>query len=246
MDKVNNQSSEKTVHKQPKALSSVFLLLTSLGAALLIIGIMFTAFATVAYNRAFFKMEYRLNNTAEKLYLSEAELDKLTEKLVRYFSGKDDSLQTYVVFDGETTEEPFYTEDELSHMADVKVIFANVNLMLITFLTAAAVIFIIVLVFDKKRTRHFKQGSVLGSSIVLLIFIVLGLYAALDFDGAFTVFHKIFFPQGNWTFSTDMVVLLPQTLFFHATIIILCGGIIPAASLFTYGIIKRKPKKNSD
>lgn len=237
------KSPDNTVVKtQSRTLSSLFLFLTTISAILLIVGLVFTTFAAVAYNRAFFRMEYRINNTAEILNLSDTELNKLTDKLVRYFSGKDETLQTYVVFDGEDTAEPFYTEDELSHMADVKIMFTNVNRILVVSLVTSAVIFIAVLLLDKKRTRHFKLGSLFGSSFVLLLFIVLGLWAAIDFNGAFEIFHMLFFPQGNWSFTTDMILLLPQTLFFHATIIIICGGFVSAASLFTYGIIKIKPK----
>lgn len=224
-------------------LSFLYISLVSCGAALLVVGIMFSTFAAVAYNRAFFRMEYRLNDTAKALKLSDTELERLTDKLVRYFSGRDDSLQTYVTFSGDSEPEPFYSEDELSHMADVKVIFAAVNRMTVACIFIPAIILIAVLLLDKRKARHLELGSLIGSAFILLFFIALGLYVAVDFEGGFVVFHKIFFPQGNWSFSSDMIILLPETLFLHATIIILCGGIVPAVALLTFGAVKRKKQK---
>lgn len=58
----------------------------------------------------------------------------------------------------------------------------------------------------------------------LWLFLLIALLAALDFDGAFTVFHSIFFPgKDNWLFDpvTDPVILiLPEAFFRNCAIAI--------------------------
>ena len=63
-----------------------------------------------------------------------------------------------------------------------------------------------------------------GGDGVKYLTIVVCLLAALDFDGAFTVFHSIFFPgKDNWLFDpvTDPVILiLPEAFFRNCAIAI--------------------------
>lgn len=51
--------------------------------------------------------------------------------------------------------------------------------------------------------------------IVLLAFLaVCGIWAAFDFYGFFEVFHELLFPQGNWTFSADSLLICMYPLEF--------------------------------
>ena len=58
-----------------------------------------------------------------------------------------------------------------------------------------------------------------------ILFALIGGLAALDFDAAFTIFHRIFFPgKDNWLFNpfTDPIItLLPQDFFLHCALLIL-------------------------
>lgn len=69
------------------------------------------------------------------------------------------------------------------------------------------------------RTPGFWAACGLGG-----LFLLIALLAALDFDGAFTVFHSIFFPgKDNWLFDpvTDPVILiLPEAFFRNCAIAI--------------------------
>lgn len=69
------------------------------------------------------------------------------------------------------------------------------------------------------RTPGFWAACGLGG-----LFLLIALLAALNFDGAFTVFHSIFFPgKDNWLFDpvTDPVILiLPEAFFRNCAIAI--------------------------
>jgi integral membrane protein (TIGR01906 family) len=61
----------------------------------------------------------------------------------------------------------------------------------------------------------------------LVVPLVVGGLAALDFDRAFVIFHHIFFPgKDNWMFDprTDAIILvLPQQFFMNCAILIGVG-----------------------
>ena len=69
------------------------------------------------------------------------------------------------------------------------------------------------------RTPGFWAAGVLGG-----LSLIVGALAATDFDRAFTVFHRIFFPgKENWLFdpATDpVIVLLPEAFFRNCAIAI--------------------------
>ena len=69
------------------------------------------------------------------------------------------------------------------------------------------------------RTPGFWAACVLGG-----LSLTVGALAATDFDRAFTVFHRIFFPgKENWLFdpATDpVIVLLPEAFFRNCAIAI--------------------------
>ncbi len=62
--------------------------------------------------------------------------------------------------------------------------------------------------FAGTRQRK-KLGRVLMAAPCVLIacLVCLGLWAALDFQGFFSAFHGLFFPQGNWTFALDSLLI---------------------------------------
>lgn len=75
----------------------------------------------------------------------------------------------------------------------------------------------------------------------------LNLLAALDFDGAFTVFHSIFFPgKDNWLFDpvTDPVILiLPEAFFRNCAIAIVTVLLTVCIMLVVTG--RKRPSRRS-
>ncbi len=64
-------------------------------------------------------------------------------------------------------------------------------------------------------------------------FAALALFFALAFDTAFTLFHEIFFPQGNWAFdsATERMVQLYPTPFWELTSMALATGTLVVSVL---------------
>ena len=92
------------------------------------------------------------------------------------------------------------------------------------------------------RTPGFWAACGLGG-----LFLLIALLAALDFDGAFTVFHSIFFPgKNNWLFDpvTDPVILiLPEAFFRNCAITIVTVLLTVCIVLVVTG--RKRPSRRS-
>ena len=124
-----------------------------------------------------------------------------------------------------------FSESGASHFADVRSLFI---FDLACVVIGIAVLLIVYFICKKKNIKEYRfknKGSLFyGSSITLVSFVLVGLLASINFDKAFTIFHKIFFPgKENWVFSykTDPIIyVLPQTFFMNCAILILISVIL--------------------
>ena len=96
-----------------------------------------------------------------------------------------------------------YTENELEHLQDVKTVMKITNYV---FLISWLLVSCTILYYwkDKKKIiMLFKTGSfiTLTSAAVIL------LLTLTSFNGLFTGFHYLFFPQGNWLFPADSLLI---------------------------------------
>lgn len=71
-------------------------------------------------------------------------------------------------------------------------------------------------VFCGRARRLFLQGAGRGLAGFFGIAVVLGIWAAVDFDGLFVTFHRVAFPQGGWLLDprTDLLIRLMPVSFF--------------------------------
>lgn len=103
-----------------------------------------------------------------------------------------------------------FTDDEYSHMADVRGVFDGAKL------AAAAGALVILIRLQRARARgardmwHLvRSGSVIAAGVVVAI----GLVAIVAFEPLFLLFHNVFFPQGNFLFdpaTSNIVRLYPD------------------------------------
>jgi integral membrane protein (TIGR01906 family) len=104
------------------------------------------------------------------------------------------------------------------HFNDVKRIFNSIDILLIvTGIVSAIGLF---LNLKNKNLFFLKQTA----SMLLLLPTVLLTAFMINFDTAFTVFHKIFFRNDYWEFDPDLdhiIRILPQEFFLHTALLIL-------------------------
>ncbi len=102
-----------------------------------------------------------------------------------------------------------YTSAEQEHLNDVKGVMNGADTVFFLLLAVWGFLFW----KEKNKTKMVLYGGYATLGIIVLVLMVLA-----NFDVLFTLFHQIFFPQGNWQFPADS--LLIQTFpfsFFYAT-----------------------------
>lgn len=111
---------------------------------------------------------------------------------------------------------PLYNERELSHMKDVKVVFQNCRTVM-----SAGIVFIILtcwLVSKKPDALlGFLQALRMGSSLTILLILLVLAGIIVGFDAFFEAFHHLFFTGDSWLFFADdsLIRLFPEPLWVH-------------------------------
>ncbi len=153
-------------------------------------------------------------------------------------------LLDYLTFpDAEFSTGDFrYSEDGKSHFADCKSLFLlNGTVLIISALFIAAAE---ILDKTKKLPLLRRDLSSIAGKTTLLICSALVLAVSLDFDRAFTVFHKLFFAgKDNWMFSyskDEIIKVLPKEFFANCAILIGVGIIVSSVIFIVWGIVKKR------
>ena len=139
-----------------------------------------------------------------------------------------------------------WSEEGRSHFADCAVLFRLDFVVLLISLLALLICFIL---YQKgiSPARPLKHGPALWSgSLLLILFLLVGIIGAVNFDALFVVFHQIFFPgKNNWLFdpATDQIIeVMPEVFFRNCGILIVALIVISCVGLILWDILKSKRK----
>jgi integral membrane protein (TIGR01906 family) len=114
------------------------------------------------------------------------------------------------VGDAPRFEPPIFTEDEHSHMTDVRQVFDGAKILI------PAGLFVMAIRLQRARARSAAAMFRLvrdGAIVAVVAVAVIGIVAAVAFDAAFLLFHQMFFPQGNFLFdpaTSNLLRLYPD------------------------------------
>lgn len=158
-----------------------------------------------------------------------------------------DEVMDYLVFDGEFgTGALRWSESGMAHFADCKVLFRVDFLVLALSLVMLGLVALLCRLGKKRLHPFLGRGpcfwAFTGMLAVLGLF---GIWALLDFDSLFTVFHLVFFPgKTNWTFDPrldQIILILPEAFWARAAALVaglaLGGGLLLAIA---EGLLRRK------
>jgi integral membrane protein (TIGR01906 family) len=143
-----------------------------------------------------------------------------------------------------------HSEEGAAHFADCKVLFdLNRNVLLLS----GAALLVLLLLRKLKKTDPYRLGkksAAFWAAVAAVVLpIVLGGLAALNFDRAFVVFHTIFFPgKSNWVFDwyRDAIIqALPQDFFMHCAMLIGGGLLLFSAAVLGLDFLWEKKSKES-
>lgn len=152
-----------------------------------------------------------------------------SETFVSFLSPGSDELVGGVVdflkFNADLSEE--FTSDMKSHFHDVRLVM--VFGWLLVFSTVAGLFYARV---DYNKVFWQSGVSICGFLVFLTSWIL------IDFDSLFTVFHLLLFPQGNWQFPSDSIIisLFPQEFFITTAIICVVFSFLIGVGLVVYSL----------
>lgn len=116
--------------------------------------------------------------------------------------------------------------DDVANIADAASTFSTVVIVL-------AVIFsILCLIIGKKRLLG--KSLIASGILVIVLFVLLGIWAGVSFDGLFAAFHSLLFDAGTWTFPMDslLITMLPEGFWIGmATIWLIVSVLLALISL---------------
>ena len=121
-----------------------------------------------------------------------------------------------------------YTLSEISHLEDVRRVMTYAEYAFYLSLLICTVI----ITYYRHDSFRLKKMFFLGG-ISILIFVILVLFVIFtNFNFIFSLFHQLFFPQGNWIFSEESLLIqtFPLDFFVKASQMIFAGS-------FTFGVV---------
>jgi len=125
-----------------------------------------------------------------------------------------------------------FDEQEKSHLQDVTILVRVLFLMLI--ITS-------IYLFRNKEWKKYTKKAIISLVIIILVSII------LPFETIFSYFHKILFPQGNYTFASDSMLIqyYPEMFFRNYAIAIMIFAMIISAALLIISKLKINDSKLS-
>lgn len=151
-----------------------------------------------------------------------------------FIKGRADALEVKSTIKSEERE--VFSSEEKAHLADVKKRYGNVR----TAVCAFGIYLVIFLSASSKYDKIFMLDVVKSATVTASF---LPLVIAACFNRAFVLFHKMFFPGGNWLFDIEksiMVNIYTEAFFERLCVLMSLGNAVICLVLFTLALRKSR------
>lgn len=130
--------------------------------------------------------------------------------------------------------EGIFSDDEVSHLGDVKVLINNV----LKFLSILVLVSLFLLLYLRDYKKYLLYSGILTVAVPFSLYLI-------PFNSLFTFFHQIFFPQGNWIFpaGSSLVNLYTSSFFYSFAFTTVWWAFVTGWGLLILGFIVGKMKK---
>lgn len=171
-------------------------------------------FASFLTSKPYLLLSKGLYESHEDVYFDH---DYAVDRIAGYLNYRYDNLEFGIDEDDDSI---IMRDVEISHMEDVKDLYTYLRIAAIVSLITAVSLSYILYKKDKKELYYTFKNIYLGP---LFFIMFIGGYLIIDFDTAFTAFHKLFFTNDDWLlYSTDvLIILLPSNFWMVSGLIIL-------------------------
>lgn len=189
--------------------------------ALCVIAVLFISSIEILvyYIPAYYTYEYNKYDIPRSLSMEMEDLISVTEQMTSYLKGDREQLSDITAtIDGQPNVN-FFNSKEVSHMIDVREIFAQVIQLRVILLVMAAAILCLLAFLKQASARIFSLMMIICSSLLIVLTAVAGFIIASDFNKYFIIFHEIFFDNNLWILNpeTDRLIRLVPLGFFIDT-----------------------------
>ena len=196
-------------------------------AVLIALVIVAGAIALPILCRSFYYLHIKPMEISERVDLTAGQVKEAYNEVMDYCTGVTDAFSAGAL--------PF-SQEGAAHFADVRKLF-----ILDLWALAVASVLLVALKWFGRKTPHRLLGRTPGfwSAVGLGVsFATVGALATIDFDKAFTVFHKLLFlGKDNWMFSPyqdPVILMLPWEFFRNCAVLIFAVIVLCCVGLALY------------
>lgn len=227
-----------------------------IGAAMPLLMLLFIVIGVELFagDEAWLQKEYDKLQINDETGMSTEDQIRAFMQMVHYMKGSADSMDVTVKVNGE--EMLMYNETEVAHMVDVHALYTKVMIgkccAVAVIITAAVLTVICCREKEGRREllRFAAKALIIAFVGILLFLLALGLWAIIDFDSFWRVFHIVFLDLESSTFDpteSRMIQICPAQLFSDMVMRIFIFGFVIDAALagiaLIYLIVTGKKKR---
>ncbi len=173
---------------------------------------------------------------AERLGYAEATLGYLIES-----DAAEDIIYLLEDLRLPNSSQPFYNEEEIGHMLDVKNVADTFNSVfrVLGIFSAASLIYLLA----RTETRNDAYGALMyGGLFTAAILLVMITLILVSWEFVFVQFHEVLFPPGTWTFSysDSLIRLFPEQFWIDYGIFWTVGILVQGLAFALIGYLLRR------
>lgn len=170
---------------------------------------------TSVFELNFYSEAQKKYDVAQKMNLSQKQVNEATTVALLYTKGLTNNLEYNVKIEDQVYD--VYSTQDKEHMIDVKNLYTGVYRVLV--ISAVVLMISSVILFIKRKKINKFSSTLLFNKLSLYTLIAVGflaLFAWVNFDQFWTMFHKVFFTNDLWLMNPRkdaLVNLFPANLF---------------------------------
>ena len=191
-------------------------MLSTVASIILVLCILFSALQLTMNDKSYIEYEYSRLQVARGMGMTNIDLVNSCNRLIDYMEGRVDSIDIPVTVNGEQVL-MFDQPQEISHMADVRLLYQNFRTYRDFGLLLALVLYLLAAILHVRTAMHtLASGYAYGAFVIALFVGFIGTWAALDFSSFWTFFHQMLFWNNDWLFDASasrMINMLPEQFF---------------------------------
>ncbi len=160
-------------------------------------------FNSLVFNLEYYKEQFKILD----IYSIEPEADNISAEILNFFNSNSELITNKL------------TSAEKSHLADVKQVFSNLKTVM--YFLIGLLLFLFFLIIKRLKTKdllkEFIANYFLIISIILFAVMIVFAISLFNFTSAFQNMHELLFPQGNYAFPEDsmLITLFPEQFFIN-------------------------------